>query len=192
MREVFHSDTLHETPLIQRKDHADSCYKNMPSVRKCIQIQMGWLHFKHAPQQSTDCCVWPSNRPLSPCNNCWKPSQNLSSDRVGIGACLEQAWLKCCLHISWLTQISPSPLLLGYSTFTPRKSPVSGKGAITLDFQFPPELILLPSMVGLLVSQNWKGNSKTKWEKAEKQPWNKNMTSFFKMNHLSFFHIQDG
>lgn len=97
-REVFHSDTLHETPLIQRKDHADSCYKNMHSVRKCIQIQMCWLHFKYAPQQSADCCVWPSNRALSPCSNSERLSQNLTEQELE--PILEQAWLECCLHIS--------------------------------------------------------------------------------------------
>lgn len=176
-REVFHSDTLHETPFIEKKDHADSCYKNMHSVRKHIQIQMYWLHFKHAPQQSTYCCVWPSNRALSPCNNCQRLSQNISSGRVqaessGVVPIPEQSAqvLPPRAAVSWVTQTSPNPLLLGYSTSTPRKSPVSGKGAITLNPQFPPELSLLPSMVGLLVLQNGKGSSKTKWGEPKSSP----------------------
>lgn len=165
----FLADRLHEIPCIRKKDHADSCSKNMHSNFCWLLAILAML--------STDPCVWPlETSHLTTQVNYQSLSQNITSGKVGNGV---------QFIAMWFTYSSPRRLLLGYSTSTLRNNLLRGKRAGFLYPQFPSALRLLSSIVNFLISQKWKGNSKTKWgERLKAGLKQEHEKLFLKMNHL--------
>lgn len=132
----------------------------------------------HSTTLRADSCVWPLK--LSHLT-----MQQVNCQSLSLQAKLEtvpnpqQAWLECCLHrvqhhdsrtpaqdcCCWVTLLLCWETALGVA-----------REQLFSDSRFPSVLSLLSRIVGLLISQKWKGKSKTElgksWRAGLKQePW---------------------